>query len=77
MTTQPRIYKGFEIVKTEHTTTVKKLLPGYSFRYYDSVENLYEIVGLKKAGCRPFITSLSHAKSYISEALESCAYTKN
>jgi hypothetical protein len=54
-------YKNHEIKETNTSTETRR---GY--------KNLYEISGEcgKSAGVRPFITSVSAAKRYISQALE-------
>ena len=64
-------YKGYKIFRTETTTTVKRRCPpGAKNRYYYSVERVFEIEGLHRAGCLPIITSLKDAKAYINEQLD-------
>lgn len=51
---------------------------GFKFRVTNNVcannmRALYEIDGLKEAGCRPFLTSISETKDFIREAVE-CGY---
>ncbi len=63
-------YKGFTIQKMETTTTVLRVVPGsIPVKYYESIEHVFDIEGLKPYGQRPFITSVRQAKSYINEWL--------
>lgn len=64
-------YKGFTIRKTDTTTTIKRLVPGTDYRFYDAIVNLYEIEDLKAVGRTPFICSIRAAKDYINDYLES------
>lgn len=57
-------YKGFTIVETDWTTTVKV---GFD---QEEVRAVYIIRGLKERPSRPFLTTVEQCREYIDEELE-------
>ena len=61
-------YKKCEIIKSSLTTEVTKNCFG---RAYQTIVNVYEITGIieKRAGMRPFLTSIIDCKNFITDKI--------